>query len=101
MFHLGEELTRTSKQKISLLKVDFIKAYDKVEHIFLWDTLITMGFDRKFIALVWGLVEEGFSKVHLTAYYYGYPSVQGGLSGMLYRPLLVRSFHPTVYVLAC
>lgn len=63
-FCLGEEYTRSSKKKVALLKVDFVKANDRVEHIFLWDTLATIGFDHKFILLVKGLVEEGFSKVH-------------------------------------
>lgn len=45
VFRLGEELTQTTKHKIAMLKVNFIKAYDTVQDIFLWETIATMGFD--------------------------------------------------------
>lgn len=46
------------------LKLDFTKAYDRVDHSFLWAVLGAMGFDEQVITLVRGLVEQTQSKVH-------------------------------------
>lgn len=41
------------------------KAYNRVDHIFIWDSLDAMAFDTKFmIKFIRGLVESSTSKVH-------------------------------------
>lgn len=63
-YQLAKEFARVSKQEIYFLKLDFSKAYYQVDHIFIWNTMGAMGFDPRFIQLIRGLVEGGFSKVH-------------------------------------
>lgn len=48
-----------------VLKAYFLKEYDRVEHIFIWDTMLAMGFDKKIMQLAKGLVEQANSKVHV------------------------------------
>lgn len=60
---MGEDWTKLSRQQIALLKLDFAKVFDSVDHSFIWDTLRSMGFDKLFITLLKGLVQEGTSKV--------------------------------------
>lgn len=55
-FCMGEDWVKLSKQQIALLKLDFAKAFDKVDHSFIWDTLHNMGFENRFIILLMGLV---------------------------------------------
>lgn len=47
------------------MKTDFLKAYDRVEHIFIWETMLAMGFDKKVVRLAQGLVEQVQSTVHI------------------------------------
>jgi hypothetical protein len=46
------------------VKFDFIKAYNRVDRCFLYKTLRALGFNKNFIQLVSGLVEQAFGKVH-------------------------------------
>lgn len=50
---------------MALLKLDFMKAYDRLDHQFLRDVLAAMGFSNVFISLAMGLVCNGSSKVHM------------------------------------
>ncbi|KAL3686833.1 hypothetical protein R1sor_013142 [Riccia sorocarpa] len=52
---LGQEWADVSNQKSFFLKLDFIKAYDRVSHNYLWQVLGKMGFGRIFITLIEGL----------------------------------------------
>ncbi|KAL3697642.1 hypothetical protein R1sor_011718 [Riccia sorocarpa] len=61
---LGEEWAAESGQEAIFLKLDFIKAYDRVRHSFLWDTLAEMGFGPKIICLIQGLMKEAETLVH-------------------------------------
>lgn len=63
-FKLCQELAIKYKIPAIVLKVDFVKAYDRLEHKFLWDTLVAMGFDLGVVALIRGLVENSTSRVH-------------------------------------
>ena len=63
-FKLCQELAIKLKRAAAFMKVDFIKAYDKLELKFLWDTLLAMGFDVDVVNIIKGLVESGTSKVH-------------------------------------
>ncbi|KAL3679838.1 hypothetical protein R1sor_022794 [Riccia sorocarpa] len=62
---LGQEWAQTTGQKRIFLKLDFVKAYDRVNHNYVWRVLDTMGFGSQFITLLKGLVENATSVVHL------------------------------------
>jgi hypothetical protein len=47
-----------------MLQIDFKKAYDRVEHVYIWDVMRKFGFSELFVALVQGLVLGGSAKVH-------------------------------------
>ncbi|KAL3679685.1 hypothetical protein R1sor_022641 [Riccia sorocarpa] len=51
--------------KAIFVKIDFVKAYDRVDHEFLWGILQKMGFDNKFVELVQGFTLCGKAKVHI------------------------------------
>lgn len=44
---------------------DFMKAYDQLDHAFISDTLLALGFNEIFVSLVKGLVCAGTLKVHM------------------------------------
>lgn len=46
------------------LKLDFLKAYDRLNHIFLKVVLFALGFSPLIISLILGLVCNGSAKVH-------------------------------------
>lgn len=47
------------------MKLDFEKAFDWVDHDFLWDTLSAMQLDPMVIVLIQGLVFGAEAKVHI------------------------------------
>ncbi|KAL3692767.1 hypothetical protein R1sor_006418 [Riccia sorocarpa] len=61
--HLSQDWVNRSGQEALFLKLDFTKAYDRVRHIYLWDTLCVMNFSEKFIALVQGLCQDATATV--------------------------------------
>ncbi|KAL3678154.1 hypothetical protein R1sor_021110 [Riccia sorocarpa] len=61
---LGEEWALESGQEAIFLKLNFIKAYDRIRHSFLWDTLESMGFSTKVIRLIQGLMKGAEALVH-------------------------------------
>ncbi|KAL3690516.1 hypothetical protein R1sor_016825 [Riccia sorocarpa] len=62
---LGQELAQTTDQEVIFVKLDFMKAYDRVAHGFLWATLAAMGMGEATITRIKGLVEDGRSEVHI------------------------------------
>ncbi|KAL3686194.1 hypothetical protein R1sor_004216 [Riccia sorocarpa] len=62
---LGQEWATWLGQKALFFKLDFIKAYDRVNHSFLWSVLQQVGFDHDFISLVQGFTCDGTAKVHV------------------------------------
>ncbi|KAL3679581.1 hypothetical protein R1sor_022537 [Riccia sorocarpa] len=66
---LGAEWAEVSSQDALFLKLDFAKAYDRVQHTFMWETLAAMNIDPHFIMLLKGLVTQGSSKVHINGWY--------------------------------
>ncbi|KAL3677874.1 hypothetical protein R1sor_020830 [Riccia sorocarpa] len=62
---LGQEWAKWSDHEAILVKLDFTKAYDHVDHSFLWRTLEVMGFDRRFIEIVQGFMSNGTAWVHI------------------------------------
>ncbi|KAL3681828.1 hypothetical protein R1sor_024784 [Riccia sorocarpa] len=59
---LSQELAEKTNQPSLFCKLDFIKAFDRVDHNYLWRTLQAMKFDSRFITLLKGLVGHGSSK---------------------------------------
>ncbi|KAL3685574.1 hypothetical protein R1sor_003596 [Riccia sorocarpa] len=62
---LGHEWAQVTDQDVIFVKLDFMKAYDKVAHRFLWDTLSSMGMEEDTISRIKGLVVGGTSEVHV------------------------------------
>ncbi|KAL3675001.1 hypothetical protein R1sor_024949 [Riccia sorocarpa] len=62
---LGEDWAKISDQDCFFLQLDFVKAYDRVEHQFLWQTMHAMGFSGRTIKLVKGLTQGGYAKLHV------------------------------------
>ncbi|KAL3675030.1 hypothetical protein R1sor_024978 [Riccia sorocarpa] len=62
---LSQELAEERKHPSIFCKLDFSKAFDHVQHEFLWATLRMMNFCAEFISLVQGLVAQGSAKVFL------------------------------------
>ncbi|KAL3695157.1 hypothetical protein R1sor_008808 [Riccia sorocarpa] len=64
-----KEWCNKSKQKILFVKLDFEKAYDRVGHEYLWQTMEAMNISEKFIRLTRGLVEGATSKLHINGFF--------------------------------
>ncbi|KAL3683713.1 hypothetical protein R1sor_001735 [Riccia sorocarpa] len=62
---LGRDWARMSQQDCIFLKLDFIKAYDRIDHSFLLQTLQTMGFTQEALRIFKGLTCKGTAKVHI------------------------------------
>lgn len=62
---LGQKHAKVTKQDIAFLKLDFEKAYDRVDHGFLWATLMEMNVDPRVLTLIKGLIMNAHSKVHI------------------------------------
>ncbi|KAL3689419.1 hypothetical protein R1sor_015728 [Riccia sorocarpa] len=52
---MGADWAQESKQKAIFLKLDFAKAYDRVQHTYIWETLEAMKIEPHFIKLLRGL----------------------------------------------
>ncbi|KAL3692735.1 hypothetical protein R1sor_006386 [Riccia sorocarpa] len=62
---IGQEWAQVTDQDVIFVKLDFMKAYDRVAHNFLWDTLRAMGMGSETVGRIQGLVEGGKSEVHI------------------------------------
>ncbi|KAL3700949.1 hypothetical protein R1sor_018971 [Riccia sorocarpa] len=62
---LGIDWDKMSNQTCMFLKLDFIKAYDRVNQNFLMQVLRTMGFTEKSMTLFRGLTVKGKAKPHV------------------------------------
>ncbi|KAL3696513.1 hypothetical protein R1sor_010589 [Riccia sorocarpa] len=61
---LGEKWAVESNQPAIFLKLDFVKAYDRIRHAFLWETLSKMSFSDKVFRLIQGLMRDAAATVH-------------------------------------
>ncbi|KAL3684864.1 hypothetical protein R1sor_002886 [Riccia sorocarpa] len=61
----GQEWVSWTWQEVLFIKLNFIKAYDRIDHVFLWKTLEPQGFDQDFIRLLQGFTSGGTSRVHV------------------------------------
>lgn len=66
---VGKEYIKLKKLLALVLKVDFMKAYDRLDHIFLREVLRALGLSEFFIGLVMGLVCNGLSKIHANGFF--------------------------------
>ncbi|KAL3698682.1 hypothetical protein R1sor_012758 [Riccia sorocarpa] len=84
-----QEWASWTSQEGIFVKIDFIKAYDRVDHAFLWGVLEKMGFNATFIDLVKGITLDAKSKVHINGSYSQEISLQRGVrQGCPLAPLL-------------
>ncbi|OAE30170.1 hypothetical protein AXG93_4295s1250 [Marchantia polymorpha subsp. ruderalis] len=62
---VAQDAARTYKHKSMFVKLDFEKAYDRVEHNYLWDAMSKCGLGLRFITLVKGLTLGTSMAVHM------------------------------------
>ncbi|KAL3683766.1 hypothetical protein R1sor_001788 [Riccia sorocarpa] len=86
---IGQEWADWSSQDVLFVKLDFVKAYDRVDHQFLWRTLEVMGFDDQFVSLVKGFSVGGTARVHTNGSFSKVIQVRRGVrQGCPLAPLL-------------
>lgn len=64
-YRLAQEMVAKAKLEDIMLKSDFMKAYDRIEHLFIWETMKKLEYNPHLIKLARGLVENVESKVHV------------------------------------
>ncbi|KAL3695955.1 hypothetical protein R1sor_010031 [Riccia sorocarpa] len=62
---MAQEWAPTTAQEILFVKLDFQKAYDRVSHSYLWETLTALGVSRDNLQRIQGLVIGGAAQVHV------------------------------------
>ncbi|KAL3697349.1 hypothetical protein R1sor_011425 [Riccia sorocarpa] len=88
-FLLLQEWAEVEEQPAIFVKVDFEKAYDRVCHRYLWETMESMGFNAKFIQLVQGLVQGSDAKIHINGQFSEEIQIERGVKqGCPLAPLL-------------
>ncbi|KAL3677972.1 hypothetical protein R1sor_020928 [Riccia sorocarpa] len=65
ILRLGKDWANMSQQKCIFLKLDFIKAYDRIDHTFMLETLHAMGFTENSLKIFKGLICRGKAKIHV------------------------------------
>ncbi|KAL3680493.1 hypothetical protein R1sor_023449 [Riccia sorocarpa] len=86
---LGQEWAQVIGQDVIFVKLDFMKAYDRVAHGFLWDTLTTMDMGEETVGRIKGLVEGGTSEVHINGCFTEEIKIERGVrQGCPLAPLL-------------
>jgi hypothetical protein len=61
------------------LSLDFEKAFDRVEHAYLWETMSWLGLGGTFLQLVQGLICNATSKLHVNGMYSSLIDMQRGV----------------------
>ncbi|KAL3701937.1 hypothetical protein R1sor_019959 [Riccia sorocarpa] len=88
-FLISQEWAEVNNDPAMFVKLDFEKAYDLVNHKYLWATMEAMGFHKKFIALNQGLVQGSRSKIHVNGHFSeDIPIERGVKQGCPLAPLL-------------
>ncbi|KAL3694356.1 hypothetical protein R1sor_008007 [Riccia sorocarpa] len=88
-FLISQEWAELSQEPTLFVKLEFFKAYDLVNHEYLWATMKAMGFHSKFITLTQGLVQGSVSKIHVNGQFSEEISIERGVKqGCPLAPLL-------------
>ncbi|KAL3675865.1 hypothetical protein R1sor_025813 [Riccia sorocarpa] len=86
---LAQEWAQVSDQNCIFIKLDFMKAYDRIAHGYLWDTLRAMGIGQDTLERIRGLVEGGSAVVHVNGLFTKEIELQQGVrQGCPLAPLL-------------
>ncbi|KAL3691247.1 hypothetical protein R1sor_004898 [Riccia sorocarpa] len=86
---LCQDMTNSTGQPTIFCKLDFEKAFDRVQHEYLWETLRAMNFHHKFISLVQMLVADGLANIQVNGKLTGTFKLQRGVrQGCPISPLL-------------
>ncbi|KAL3678602.1 hypothetical protein R1sor_021558 [Riccia sorocarpa] len=86
---LGQEWAQITDQDVIFVKSDFMKAYDRVAHRFLWDTLSSTGMEEDTMSRIKGLVVGGTSEVHVNGSFTEEFAIERGVrQGCSLAPLL-------------
>ncbi|KAL3676811.1 hypothetical protein R1sor_026759 [Riccia sorocarpa] len=99
-----QEWAQVDQQPTLFVKLDFenFKAYDRVNHKYLWETMEAMGFCSDFTTFVKGLVQGSTSKIHVNGQFSEDIQIERGVKqGCPLAPLLFAlSTQPVMGILA-
>lgn len=88
-FKLGQEHAVATNQDVIFMKLNFKKAFDHVDHNFIWVMLKAMHVDPFVITLIWGLVTNAKEKVYVNGLFtMAFPLERGVRQGDPMSPLL-------------
>ncbi|KAL2649884.1 hypothetical protein R1flu_018012 [Riccia fluitans] len=98
---LCQELAVAKKEPVLFVKLDFVKAFDRVQHAFHWSTMRCMGFGSEIITLTQAFVSEGHARVHMNGRYTKSFKLERGVrQGCPISPLLFSiSTQPLMWLL--
>ncbi|KAL3689287.1 hypothetical protein R1sor_015596 [Riccia sorocarpa] len=86
---MAQDWVMESEQEAMFVRLDFQKAYDRVSHPYLWDTLAALGMSEANIRRIRGLVTGGSAQVHVNGGFTHRFEVQRGVrQGCPLAPLL-------------
>lgn len=68
-YRLAQEWVAKTKLEAIMLKANFMKASNRIEHLFIWETMKRLGYNSHLIRLAKGLVENAESKVHVNGWF--------------------------------
>lgn len=80
-----------NKLPVLFIKLDFEKAFNLVEHAYIWVVLSKIGLGGHFLLLVKGLLAQATSKVHINGRFTeAIPVIRGVRQGCLYLHCSLR-----------
>ncbi|KAL3700193.1 hypothetical protein R1sor_018215 [Riccia sorocarpa] len=89
MFKLGQEWSLKSKQPSMFIKLDFEKAFDRIDHQYIFDVMQEMGFDSRVLTLIRGFLQGATAKIHSMGWFSKeFPIERGVRQGCPLAPLL-------------
>ncbi|KAL3680548.1 hypothetical protein R1sor_023504 [Riccia sorocarpa] len=93
---LAQEWAGVTRQDSIFVKLDFQKAYDRVSHSYLWDTLAALGMDVDSVLLIQGLVTNASALIHFNGgFSEEFPVGRGVRQGCPFGTLAFCDVHPT------